>query len=50
VLVWSSDADELLSLCDRIIVLRKGRQTAELMAASTDRRALALAVAGGEAA
>jgi ABC-type sugar transport system ATPase subunit len=50
VLVWSSDADELLSLCDRIVVLRKGRQAAELMTGSTDRRALALAVAGGDAA
>ncbi len=46
VLVWSSEAEELLGMCDRIVVLRKGSVTATLEPASTDRRTLLLAVVG----
>jgi ABC-type sugar transport system ATPase subunit len=50
VLVWSSETDELLSLCDRIVVLSDGRQTAELNPAEIGRQELVMAVAGGLAA
>ena len=48
ILVWSSEADELLGLCDRIIVLSSGRQARTLDTAVADRRDLALAVVGGD--
>jgi ABC-type sugar transport system ATPase subunit len=48
VLVWSSEADELLGLCDRIIVLSNGRLAKILDPAVADRRDLALAVVGGD--
>jgi rhamnose transport system ATP-binding protein len=50
VLAWSSDAEELLAICHRIIVLRRGTLARELVAAESSRRDLLLAVAGGEAA
>jgi ABC-type sugar transport system ATPase subunit len=50
VLVWSSETDELLNLCDRIVVLANGRQTAELDPAEIGRHELVMAVAGGMAA
>ena len=46
VIVLSSDLDELLSLCDRIVVLRRGEITSEL-AMPVSRTALAQAVFGG---
>jgi ABC-type sugar transport system ATPase subunit len=46
VLVWSSEAEELLGMCDRIMVLRAGTVTATLEPATTDRRTLLLAVVG----
>jgi ABC-type sugar transport system ATPase subunit len=48
VMVWSSEADDLLGVCDRIVVLNAGRSACELDSCSTDRRALLLAVVGGE--
>lgn len=50
VLVWSSESDELLGLCDRIVVLHKGIKSAELDPAKIDRRDLVLAIVGEEAA
>ena len=50
VLVWSSETDELLNLCDRIVVLADGKQTAQLDPAAIGRQELVLAVAGGMAA
>jgi len=50
ILVWSSETDELLGVCDRIIVLGNGRQTAELDPVRTGRQDLVMAVAGGMAA
>ncbi len=49
ILVWSSESEELLSLCDRIIVLNKGAEATELDPATTDRRTMALAIVGEEA-
>ena len=46
ILVWSSEADELLGLCDRIVVLHKGVWSAELDPAKTSRRDLLLAIVG----
>jgi ABC-type sugar transport system ATPase subunit len=48
ILVWSSEADELLGLCDRIIVLGRGRLARTIDPAVADRRDLALAVVGGD--
>ena len=48
ILVWSSEADELLGLCDRIIVLGRGRLAKTIDPAVADRRDLALAVVGGD--
>jgi ABC-type sugar transport system ATPase subunit len=48
ILVWSSEADELLGLCDRIIVLSSGRQARTIDTAVADRRDLALAVVSGD--
>jgi ABC-type sugar transport system ATPase subunit len=50
ILVWSSESDELLGICDRIVVLGNGRQTADLDPAVTGRQELVMAVAGGVAA
>jgi ABC-type sugar transport system ATPase subunit len=50
ILVWSSEYDELLGLCDRILVLHEGRLLREADPATTTRRDLLLAVVGGEAA
>jgi ABC-type sugar transport system ATPase subunit len=50
ILVWSSESDELLGICDRIVVLANGRQTAELDPAVSGRQELVMAVAGGVAA
>jgi ABC-type sugar transport system ATPase subunit len=50
ILVWSSEADELLGLCDRILVLNKGLCSAELDPAKADRRDLLLAIVGDRAA
>jgi ABC-type sugar transport system ATPase subunit len=49
ILVWSSEYDELLGLCDRILVLHEGRLLREADPATTTRRDLLLAVVGGEA-
>ena len=49
ILVWSSEYDELLGLCDRILVLHEGRLFGEADPAVTTRRDLLLAVVGGEA-
>ena len=48
VLVWSSESDELLGLCDRILILVNGRLAQELDPAVADHRDLALAVVGGD--
>jgi ABC-type sugar transport system ATPase subunit len=50
ILVWSSESDELLGLCDRIVVLHKGAKSAELDPVKTSRRDLVMAIAGNEAA
>jgi ABC-type sugar transport system ATPase subunit len=50
ILVWSSEADELLGLCDRIVVLNRGRHVTTLDPAVADRKDLALAVVGGDGA
>jgi ABC-type sugar transport system ATPase subunit len=50
ILVWSSEYDELLGLCDRILVLHEGRLFREVDPATTTRRDLLLAVVGGEGA
>ena len=50
ILVWSSESDELLGLCDRIVVLHKGAKSADLDPARIDRRDLVLAIVGEEAA
>jgi ribose transport system ATP-binding protein len=49
VLLVSSSLQELLGVCDRILVLRRGQVTATLDPASTTRRALLLAVVGDDA-
>jgi ribose transport system ATP-binding protein len=49
ILVWSSESDELLGLCDRIVVLVKGAQSVELDPAKIDRRELLLAIMGERA-
>lgn len=46
ILVWSSESEELLELCDRILVFRKGRLISELDPTTTSRRELLLAVMG----
>jgi ribose transport system ATP-binding protein len=50
ILVWSSEADELLGLCDRIVILHDGRAAREVDPAVTSRRDLLLAVVEGGAA
>ncbi|MFN0301709.1 MAG: sugar ABC transporter ATP-binding protein [Burkholderiales bacterium] len=47
VLLVSSEVPELLSLCDRIYVMRKGRFVAEIMAARTSQEQLIALAAGG---
>ena len=49
ILVWSSEYDELLGLCHRILVLHEGRLLREFDPSVTTRRDLLLAVVGGEA-
>lgn len=46
ILVWSSEADETLSLCNRIVVMRKGQVVKELDPARTSLNDLLLAVTG----
>jgi ABC-type sugar transport system ATPase subunit len=50
ILVWSSESEELLGLCHRIVVLHKGSKTAELDPTKTGRRDLVLAIVGEDAA
>jgi ABC-type sugar transport system ATPase subunit len=50
VLVWSSESEELLGLCHRIVVLNKGVCSAELDPATTGRHELTLAIVGEAAA
>jgi ribose transport system ATP-binding protein len=45
--VCSSDVDDLLHVCDRVVVLRAGRVDRELAAAGLDEHALLTAIAGG---
>jgi monosaccharide-transporting ATPase len=49
VLVWSSEAEELLTICDRILVLRNGVIRATLDPTTVTRRELLLAVVGDAA-
>ncbi len=46
ILVWSSEAEETLELCDRILVMRKGRLVTEVDPATTSLNDLLLAVTG----
>jgi ribose transport system ATP-binding protein len=50
ILVWSSESEELLGLCHRILVLHKGGKAAELDPAKIGRRDLLLAIVGEDAA
>jgi ribose transport system ATP-binding protein len=50
ILFYSSDDDELLGLCQRVLVLHDGLVTAELTGASLDRRHLLAAAMGSPAA
>jgi ABC-type sugar transport system ATPase subunit len=45
ILTWSSEAEETLELCDRILVMRKGRVLKEVDPATTSLGDLLLAVA-----
>jgi ribose transport system ATP-binding protein len=47
VLVYSSEPDELLALCDRVLVLFRGRVAAELRAPALSSEALQRALMGG---
>lgn len=47
VLIASSEFEELLAVCDRILVLREGRITAERPASEVDEHALILLAGGG---
>src|SRR4029077_1022197 len=47
VLLVSAELDEILTLADRIVVLYRGRIVADLPAASADRSAIGLLMAGG---
>jgi len=47
VLLVSSELDELLAVADRLVVMYRGRITAELDAATANREALGLLIAGG---
>jgi ABC-type sugar transport system ATPase subunit len=44
ILMWSSEADELLQLCDRILVMRKGRLIREFLPSRTSRQELLLSM------
>ncbi|HYM95908.1 MAG TPA: sugar ABC transporter ATP-binding protein [Candidatus Sulfotelmatobacter sp.] len=46
ILVWSSEAEETLELCDRILVMRKGALVKEVDPSSTSLHDLLLAVTG----
>jgi ribose transport system ATP-binding protein len=48
VLVASSEMPELLGLCDRVVVLRRGRTVAEFKPGATEHEVLAVAEAGEE--
>jgi ribose transport system ATP-binding protein len=48
VLIASSEFEELLAVCDRILVLREGRITAERPAAEVDEHGLILLAGGGD--
>jgi ABC-type sugar transport system ATPase subunit len=48
ILVWASESDELLGLCDRIIVLHDGHVHREMDPAAITRRDLLLAIVGGD--
>ncbi len=48
VLMISEDLDELLAVCDRIVVLHDGRVSASVSAADTDRRELGRLMLGAE--
>jgi rhamnose transport system ATP-binding protein len=50
ILVWSSESEELLGLCHRIVVLGKGVRSAELDPVRATRHDLVLAIVGEEAA
>jgi ribose transport system ATP-binding protein len=50
VLVASSEMPELLGLCDRVVVLRRGRTVAEFAAGASEHEVLAVAEANEEAA
>jgi ABC-type sugar transport system ATPase subunit len=44
ILAWSSEAEETLDLCDRVLVMRKGRVIKEIDPTSTSVNDLLLAV------
>jgi len=46
ILTWSSEAEETLELCDRVLVMRKGRVVKEIDPTTTSLNALLLAVTG----
>jgi ABC-type sugar transport system ATPase subunit len=46
ILLWSSEAEETLSLCDRVVVMRKGRLVKEVDPATTSLNELLLAITG----
>jgi putative multiple sugar transport system ATP-binding protein len=50
VLIASSEMPELLGLCDRVVVLRRGRTVAEFAAGASEHEVLAVAEANEEAA
>jgi ribose transport system ATP-binding protein len=47
VVIASSAFEELIALCDRILVLREGRIIADVPAAETDEHGLVLMAGGG---
>ncbi len=48
ILLWSSEADETLELCDRVLVMRKGRLVKEVNPATNSLQDLLLAITGEE--